>query len=70
MRGAPELIGRSATAQDPDQARRLWTVSGQLTGGPLPGLALSFARARVRRWAERRKPGAERLCPPGLARSA
>ncbi len=32
MRGAPELIPRSATAQDPDLARRLWTVSEQLTG--------------------------------------
>jgi NAD(P)-dependent dehydrogenase (short-subunit alcohol dehydrogenase family) len=38
MRGAPELIGRSAPAQDPDLARRLWTVSEQLTGvrSPLP----------------------------------
>ncbi len=32
MRGAPELIGRSATAQNADLARRLWTVSEQLTG--------------------------------------
>ena len=32
MRGAPELIGRSAAAQDPDLARRLWDVSEQLTG--------------------------------------
>jgi NAD(P)-dependent dehydrogenase (short-subunit alcohol dehydrogenase family) len=32
MRGAPELIGRSAAAQDPDLARRLWTASEQLTG--------------------------------------
>ncbi|GAA1662315.1 hypothetical protein GCM10009744_65160 [Kribbella alba] len=32
MRGAPELIDRSAAAQDPDLARRLWTVSEQLTG--------------------------------------
>ena len=31
MRGAPGLIGRSAPAQDPDLARRLWTVSEQLT---------------------------------------
>jgi hypothetical protein len=30
--GAPELIGRSAAAQDPDLARRLWTASEQLTG--------------------------------------
>ena len=34
MRGAPELIGRSAAAQDPDLARRLWDVSQQLTGVP------------------------------------
>jgi hypothetical protein len=32
MRGAPELIGRSATAQNADLARRLWAVSEQLTG--------------------------------------
>jgi len=32
MRGAPELIGRSAAAGDPDLARRLWDVSEQLTG--------------------------------------
>jgi NAD(P)-dependent dehydrogenase (short-subunit alcohol dehydrogenase family) len=31
MRGAPELIGRSAAAQDPELARRLWTASEQLT---------------------------------------
>ena len=32
MRGAPMLIGRSATAQDAELARRLWAVSEQLTG--------------------------------------
>jgi NAD(P)-dependent dehydrogenase (short-subunit alcohol dehydrogenase family) len=32
MRGAPELIGRSAAAQDPGLARRLWDVSERLTG--------------------------------------
>ena len=32
MRGAPELIARSATAEDPDIAARLWTASEQLTG--------------------------------------
>jgi NAD(P)-dependent dehydrogenase (short-subunit alcohol dehydrogenase family) len=36
MRGAPELIPRSATAQDPDVAARLWTVSEQLTGVRFP----------------------------------
>jgi NAD(P)-dependent dehydrogenase (short-subunit alcohol dehydrogenase family) len=32
MRGAPELIGRSAAAQDPQMAARLWSLSEQLTG--------------------------------------
>ena len=32
MRGGAELIGRSAAAQDPDLARRLWAASEQLTG--------------------------------------
>jgi NAD(P)-dependent dehydrogenase (short-subunit alcohol dehydrogenase family) len=32
MRGAPELIGRSAAAQDTELARRLWAVSEELTG--------------------------------------
>ena len=32
MRGGAELISRSATARDPGLARRLWTVSEQLTG--------------------------------------
>ena len=32
MRGAPQLIDRSAAAQDPELAHRLWTVSEQLTG--------------------------------------
>ncbi len=36
MRGAPQLIERSAAAQDPDLARRLWTVSEQLTGIECP----------------------------------
>jgi NAD(P)-dependent dehydrogenase (short-subunit alcohol dehydrogenase family) len=36
MRGAPELISRSATAQDPEAARRLWTVSEHLTGVAWP----------------------------------
>ena len=31
MRGAPQPIDRSAAAQDPDLARRLWTASEQLT---------------------------------------
>jgi NAD(P)-dependent dehydrogenase (short-subunit alcohol dehydrogenase family) len=36
MRGAPELSGRSAAARDPDTARRLWTVSEELTGVRFP----------------------------------
>jgi hypothetical protein len=36
MRGHPQLIARSAAAQDPDLARRLWTASGQLTGVRFP----------------------------------
>jgi hypothetical protein len=42
MRGAPELIGRSAPAQDADLARRLWDASEQLTGvrSPLQPLSL------------------------------
>jgi NAD(P)-dependent dehydrogenase (short-subunit alcohol dehydrogenase family) len=32
MRGAPQLIDRSPAAQDLDLARRLWTVSEELTG--------------------------------------
>jgi NAD(P)-dependent dehydrogenase (short-subunit alcohol dehydrogenase family) len=36
MRGAPQLIARSAAAQDPDLARRLWTASEHLTGVCFP----------------------------------
>jgi NAD(P)-dependent dehydrogenase (short-subunit alcohol dehydrogenase family) len=36
MRGAPQLIKRSATAQDAELARRLWTASEQLTGVSSP----------------------------------
>ncbi|MGV4984267.1 oxidoreductase [Streptomyces sp. NRAIS4] len=32
MRGAPTLVGRSAAASDPQAARRLWTLSEELTG--------------------------------------
>ncbi|MEU2712564.1 oxidoreductase [Streptomyces sp. NPDC007205] len=32
MRGAPALVGRSAAASDPRAARRLWTLSEELTG--------------------------------------
>ncbi|MFI5907947.1 oxidoreductase [Dactylosporangium sp. NPDC051541] len=36
MRGAPELINRSATARDADLAARLWTLSERLTGTHFP----------------------------------
>jgi len=36
MRGAPQLINRSATARDPELARRLWSASEQLTGVRFP----------------------------------
>ncbi|OIJ67121.1 oxidoreductase [Streptomyces mangrovisoli] len=36
MRGAPTLVGRSAAAGDPETARRLWTVSEELTGVAFP----------------------------------
>jgi NAD(P)-dependent dehydrogenase (short-subunit alcohol dehydrogenase family) len=36
MRGAPQLIARSAAARDPDLARRLWAVSEELTGVRFP----------------------------------
>ncbi|MEU9986393.1 oxidoreductase [Streptomyces sp. NPDC048045] len=32
MRGTPTLVGRSAAASDPEAARRLWTLSEELTG--------------------------------------
>ncbi len=36
MRGAPTLVGRSAAASDPASAKRLWTVSEELTGATFP----------------------------------
>ncbi|GAA3297608.1 SDR family NAD(P)-dependent oxidoreductase [Dactylosporangium vinaceum] len=36
MRGAPELINRSATARDAGLAARLWTLSERLTGTHFP----------------------------------
>ena len=38
MRGAPTLVGRTQAASDPDAARRLWTVSEELTGVTFPEL--------------------------------
>ncbi|MFG3289176.1 oxidoreductase [Streptomyces sp. NPDC048179] len=40
MRGAPQLIKRSAAAQDPALAARLWSFSEHLTGTPFPLTAL------------------------------
>lgn len=39
MRGTPSLVGRSAAGSDPATARRLWTVSEELTGVTFPELA-------------------------------
>ena len=32
MRGAPSVVGVSRAAADPEAQRRLWQVSGELTG--------------------------------------
>jgi NAD(P)-dependent dehydrogenase (short-subunit alcohol dehydrogenase family) len=39
MRGAPTLVGRSTAASDAVVARRLWTVSEELTGAVFPLVA-------------------------------
>jgi NAD(P)-dependent dehydrogenase (short-subunit alcohol dehydrogenase family) len=36
-RGAPVLVGRTARASDPEVAKRLWTLSEELTGVRAPG---------------------------------
>ncbi len=41
LRGAPTLVGRSAAAGDPAAARRLWTVSEELTGVAFPATVLT-----------------------------
>jgi NAD(P)-dependent dehydrogenase (short-subunit alcohol dehydrogenase family) len=41
MRGAPTLIGRTAVASDPEVAKRLWTVSEELTGVSFPLASLT-----------------------------
>ncbi|MFE0377425.1 oxidoreductase [Streptomyces inhibens] len=38
MRGGPTMVGRSAAAADPESAKRLWTVSEELTGVTFPAL--------------------------------
>jgi hypothetical protein len=42
-RGAPKLVGRSDRAKDAAVARRLWTVSEQLTGVSFPLTAATAA---------------------------
>ncbi|WP_305787200.1 oxidoreductase [Symbioplanes lichenis] len=41
MRGAPQLINRSAAARDPQLAARLWDLSTQLTGVTFPAAQLT-----------------------------
>ena len=36
QRGAPKLVGRTDAAKDAEVARRLWTVSEELTGVRFP----------------------------------
>ena len=36
VRGGPRLVGRTAAASDPEAARRLWTMSEELTGVRFP----------------------------------
>jgi hypothetical protein len=36
VRSAPKLVGRSAAASDPAAAKRLWTLSEELTGVSFP----------------------------------
>ncbi|MFJ4644729.1 oxidoreductase [Streptomyces bobili] len=38
MRGGPTLVGRTAAASDPEVARRLWTVSEELTKFTFPAV--------------------------------
>jgi NAD(P)-dependent dehydrogenase (short-subunit alcohol dehydrogenase family) len=38
MRGSPTLVGRSVAASDPDLAKRLWSLSEDLTGVRYPAL--------------------------------
>ncbi|MFD7409046.1 oxidoreductase [Streptomyces sp. NPDC059866] len=48
MRGAPTLVSRSAAASDPAAARRLWTVSEELTGVSFPlGVASGVEAGRA-----------------------
>lgn len=54
MRGGPTLVGRTAAASDPEVARRLWTVSEELTKVTFPavlsGSLTSAVRRNVRRY--------------------
>jgi hypothetical protein len=40
LRGYPEVVASSARSHDVDVARRLWSVSEELTGVRFPGLGL------------------------------
>jgi NAD(P)-dependent dehydrogenase (short-subunit alcohol dehydrogenase family) len=44
MRGAPTLVGRTASASDPELARRLWEASAELTGADFPAPTASSGR--------------------------
>jgi NAD(P)-dependent dehydrogenase (short-subunit alcohol dehydrogenase family) len=44
LRGAPKLVDRSAAAKDAESAKRLWTLSEELTGVCFPDLALARDR--------------------------
>ncbi|WP_084959093.1 oxidoreductase [Thermoactinospora rubra] len=46
VRGAPTLVGRTAAASDPDSARRLWSVSEEMTGVTFPDLSSATATGR------------------------
>jgi NAD(P)-dependent dehydrogenase (short-subunit alcohol dehydrogenase family) len=41
QRGNPKLVGRTATARDADLARKLWSLSEQLTGVTFPVAAVT-----------------------------
>lgn len=45
--GAPTLVGRTATAADPDVAARLWSLSEELTGVHFPALGAKQVSART-----------------------
>jgi hypothetical protein len=54
-RGAPKQVGRSARAQDAETARRLWTVSEELTGVTFPSAPCGVETSRGCRTGHRRE---------------